>query len=252
MESKPMLKSLLHIIIAVVLTVLTQIGGIAWLLGLLFKRRLLGFVSCYFLLWCVAIVIAPFGNRVPLHCWQNDALQMQSWFYCAANRNYMDPELLAVLEDASLALQDHFPNAKVQVLEANFPFLKGFPLLPHLSHDDGEKVDLAFFYMKHGKSVGTKTPSPIGYFAFEKGTSNCPPVWLTMRWDLEWLQSLWPAMDLDEERTKRLIELLVSDERISKLFIEPHLVTTLDVSDPKIRFQGCRAARHDDHIHLQL
>lgn len=37
-----------------------------------------------------------------------------------------------------------------------------------------------------------------------------------------------------------------------KILIEPHIPARLGVSSRAIRFQGCRAARHDDHIHNQI
>ena len=38
-----------------------------------------------------------------------------------------------------------------------------------------------------------------------------------------------------------------------KILLEPHLAHRLGVEGrPNIRFQGCRAARHDDHIHVQI
>ena len=61
------------------------------------------------------------------------------------------------------------------MLDGNFPFITGFPLLPHLSHDDGEKVDLAFYYADDTGYLRGATRAPIGYFAFEDGTSNCQP-----------------------------------------------------------------------------
>ncbi|CTQ31502.1 hypothetical protein [Jannaschia rubra] len=57
---------------------------------------------------------------------------------------------------------------------------------------------------------------------------------------------------LDVPRTRAALDLLAAVARIGKVFREPHLRDRLGVSDPKLRFQGCRAARHDDHIHLQL
>lgn len=51
---------------------------------------------------------------------------------------------------------------------------------------------------------------------------------------------------------KSALQILIEDKRVEKLFIEPHLKTRLRVESPKIRFQGCRSARHDDHIHFQL
>lgn len=241
-----------HSVLVVLLTVVTQIGGLAWLWALLFRRRMAAFVVAYLALWAAAFVAAPIGGRVALSCWQDGPLQVHSWAYCATNRTYMQPELLDALTDVADKLQKRYPGATVQVLDAGFPFWDGFPLLPHLSHDDGQKVDLAFFYRRDGKSGGVRTPSPLGYFAFEPGPTDCPKVWPTMRWDLEWLQPVWPVMQLNDARTAHLVELLVADPRVGKLFLEPHLVARFGLQDPKIRFQGCRAARHDDHIHLQL
>lgn len=43
-------------------------------------------------------------------------------------------------------MQQTEPQIRISYLDANFPFKDGFPLLPHLSHDDGRKVDIAFMY----------------------------------------------------------------------------------------------------------
>ena len=45
---------------------------------------------------------------------------------------------------------------------------------------------------------------------------------------------------------------LSRDPRIGKIFLAPHLAAKFGSDAPKIRFQGCAAARHDDHIHIQL
>ncbi len=235
-----------------VLTLLTQIGGLAWLCALAFRRKRVAFGLLYLGLWGLTIAIAPAFGRTPLSCWHEGPLQMKAWVFCLANRNYMAPELHAALEDTAERLIASYPDARVQVLDANFPFWTGFPLLPHLSHDDGEKVDLAFFYQTDGTPAGTRTPSPVGYFAFEPGPTDCPAAWLTLRWNMSWLQPLWPEMTLDEARTARLVALLAQDERISKILLEPHLKARFGIQSDKVRFQGCRAARHDDHIHVQL
>ncbi|WEX89606.1 hypothetical protein PZN02_003519 [Sinorhizobium garamanticum] len=39
---------------------------------------------------------------------------------------------------------------------------------------------------------------------------------------------------------------------LEKVFIEPHVKNALGITDGHVRFQGCRAARHDDHIHIQV
>ena len=134
-----------------------------------------------------------------------------------------------------------------------FPFLSGFPLLPHLSHDDGKKADIALFYRNaRGAYLPGRTRSPIGYFAFEQGPTECESRPMSLRWDLDALQPIWADWTLDESRTRHALELLSSDPRIDRLFLEPHLKDRMDITSSKVRFQGCRAARHDDHIHIQV
>lgn len=247
-----MFKVILNCFAALVITLITQIGGIAWLGALPFKRRFLAFVLLYTALTIATIWIAPLFGRVALSCMDRGPLQVQSWMYCALNRNYVTPELAAVLTDTADAIDRQFPDSVTLVLDANFPFLDGFPLLPHLSHDDGEKADLAFFYRNDGKYIAGATRSPIGFFAFEEGPTQCPDVWPTLRWDLDRLQPLWQQYETDIPRNAAILNVLASDTRVGKIFIEPHLQSRFGVSHPKIRFQGCRAARHDDHIHFQL
>ena len=146
-----------------------------------------------------------------------------------------------------------FPGTVTLALDGNFPFLDAFPMLPHLSHGDGDKLDLAFYYVDAGGYAPGRTASPIGYFAFERvGEETCPAVWPTLRWDMAWFQPLVRDLDLEPQRTAALIRALVADPRVGKVFVEPPLAARLGVAAEKVRFQGCRAARHDDHIHLQL
>lgn len=241
-----------HASLIVLLTLLTQLGGLAWLAALIFRKRLLAFVLGYALLWAAALVMAPLFGRVPLSCTTDGPLQMRSWVFCLTNRNYMTPELRDALTDTATALNQDYPGTPLQVLDASFPFVTGFPLLPHLSHDDGEKADVALLYRRDGTYAPGFTPSPVGYFAFEPGPTHCPPVWPSLRWDLDWLQPLWPDHSLDADRTSLVLRLLARDTRITRIFIEPHLKARLGVQGGTIGFQGCRAARHDDHIHVQL
>lgn len=243
----------IHGIVFILLTVLTQLGGLAWLVACLFRRRLLAFVLCYAGLGLAAVWTAPLFGRTALSCHADGALQVRSWVYCLLNRNYVTPELAAVLHDTAEAMEQAYPGTVTQVLDANFPFMTGFPLLPHLSHHDGRKVDLAFYYAdaQTGYLPG-RTRSPIGYFAFEQGPTNCPDRWATLRWDLDMLQPLWRDYALDQDRMRSVLEVLSHDNRVGKVFVEPHLKAQLAVQSTKLRFQGCRAARHDDHIHLQL
>jgi len=49
-----------------------------------------------------------------------------------------------------------------------------------------------------------------------------------------------------------LLNALLAQAQTSKIFIEPHLKKRLELANKKLRFQGCKATRHDDHIHLQI
>ena len=247
-----MIRVLGHGTMILLLTVVTQIGGLAWLLSCLARHRLATFAVIYAAMTLSLPLVAPLFGREALTCWARGALQMQSAFYCVLNRNYMRPELRALLEDAARDVAEAYPGTQTLVLDAGFPFLDGFPLLPHLSHDDGGQADLAFFYADGAGFLPGRTPSPIGYFAFEHGATTCPRRWLSLRWDMGWLQPLWPDLTLEPERTAALIRALSQHPQTGRLFIEPHLVRSLGVAHSKIGFQGCRAARHDDHIHVQL
>ncbi len=245
-------KYLRHLALIIFLTLLTQLGGIAWAISLGFKRRLMVFIAAYMTLSAAALYIAPHFGRVPLSCFGNNPMQVQSLFFCALNRNYVTLELKAVTNDLAAHMAANHPGTVTLILDANFPFIDGFPLLPHLSHKDGRKVDIAFWYQKDGQFLRGQTRSPIGYFAFEDGPTDCPETWLTLRWDFAFLQSFLRFAELDASRTKAALNWLARDPRVEKVFIEPHLKDQLGEDSPKIRFQGCRAARHDDHIHFQI
>ncbi|MBT5432773.1 MAG: hypothetical protein HOL02_18890 [Rhodospirillaceae bacterium] len=70
-----------------------------------------------------------------------------------------------------------------------------------------------------------------------------------------WLQPLWPYAELDQARTRAMLEWLVGpgqNHGVVKVLLEPHLESSLGLENPLIRFQGCRAARHDDHLHVEF
>ncbi|MEP4198590.1 MAG: hypothetical protein ABJL99_23455 [Aliishimia sp.] len=176
----------------------------------------------------------------------------QSVLYCALNRRYVSPEVAAVVHDLANSMEEKHPGTQTRSLDGNFPFWDNFPLLPHLSHDDGEKLDLALYWKMNGVYQPGRSPSPLGYWGYAVGPTSCPPRWFDLRWDMKWLQVLLPKMETDNERMQTLLDLLSNDERVGKILIEPHLQASAGVSHQKIRFQGCRPARHDDHIHIQL
>jgi len=243
---------LAHLTFAALLTVLTQLGGAAWLLSRLFRRKLLAFGVLYITFSLSIIAVAPSFGRTALPCVADAPAKMHSPLYCIMNRHYVTPDVKAALHDVAIQMEQSFPDTRLRILDANFPLFDGFPLLPHLSHDDGRKVDLALLYKDAQGNATDQTPSPLGYFAFEQGPTQCPKRWATLRWDIAWLQPLWKDLSLDADRTRALVTHLIQLETIDKVFLEPHLQEKLGLSFGPLRFQGCRAARHDDHIHLQL
>lgn len=260
--------------VAILLTLLTQIGGLV-LLAAIWARRLLGwprrfvvtlslFVVLYTVSSMVTTIIAPVFGRMPLPCLadQQDRLMIRSALLCVMNRHYVVPELKEAARALAGEIDRQFPDTMTLALDGNFPFIDGFPLLPHLSHADGRKLDIAFYYEdEQGQFRDGQTPSPIGYFAFEQprpgATLPCAgrEDVLTTRWDLDFLQFLHAGWRLEERRTRAALQWLVDQGPaygVDKVFVEPHIAERLDVSGPLIRFQGCRAARHDDHIHIQV
>ena len=143
----------------------------------MFRHRILAFVVIYLGLAVAAMWVAPAFGRVAISCFQCGPLQVQSEVYCDLNRTYVTPEMRDVLEDAADAMPRDYPGTVTMLLDANFPFFDGFPLLPHLSHDDGEKADLAFYYTDDGQYVPGDARAPLGYFAFKDGPTTCRPAW---------------------------------------------------------------------------
>ncbi len=251
-QAETMIRFLFHVFIFVSLTIISQVGGVAWLMALCFKQRAVVFAATYVTLSVTALWLAPVIGREPIPCISGEMLQMQSKLYCALNRQYVIPELHEVLIDFASRMESEYPGTVTRVLDANFPYFSGFPLLPHLSHDDGRKADLAFYYESNKGYLPGVSKSPVGYFAFEDGPTDCPNNTITLRWNVAWLQGLWPDYRLEPSRMKKALQLLGADDRVEKVFIEPHLRERFGAKSQKIRFQGCRAARHDDHIHVQL
>ena len=266
-----MLRVLRHGFAIVLLTLLTQIGGLAWLLALALRRLLPSPRRLVFLVFVAGVYaaamlvthqVAPLFGRVPLPCFTTANLAVRSPLYCALNRNYVTPGLKAAAEAYAAHMASSFPGTKTLALDANFPFVAGFPLLPHLSHDDGRKLDLALYYRDDtGNFRNGETRSPLGYFAFQQPLPNSlQPCanrrrFITLRWDMNWLQALFPDWDVEPARMKEALRWLSTEGRshdIEKVFIEPHIPARLGVASDTIRFQGCNVARHDDHIHIQV
>lgn len=275
-----MLTFLKRISIVLLLTLLTQVGGLLYILYQPIKivienrsgnkigifARIGLFLSIYLVATFLIIPsIAKQFGRVPMpyYATQKSAVKPLTIFTYLLNRHYVKPQLLEVISRTAHNFKKEFPNTQIVYLDANFPFFNGFPLLPHLSHNDGKKLDLAFVY-KDAQTLKVKNTSPsfLGYGVYEnprKAEVNQPSICRKKGyWQYSILEKITPQWNkesiiVDEAKTKRLVQLLAKQKTVGKIFIEPHLKTRWGLSSySKIRYHGCHAVRHDDHIHVQL
>lgn len=267
-------------LLAVALTVLTQVGGLLlWLatplLVRLYRRfatqkagtagflfAVTAFLVLYLVLTFVALPnLAALSGRVPLPCGGDSPLQPATKWTCVLSRQYVKPELRSKLEALAQAMDKRNPGQVTYYLDANFPFGFDLPMLPHLTHRAGTTVDLAYAYQieSEGSWLPAEPPSPIGYWKYEapgiEESQPCSSVESPLRWDMPWLQSWFPEAVMDEDRTHAMIAWLLNDMESAptrRILLETHLTIRLSLTDPRVRFQGCEAARHDDHLHLEI
>ncbi|NMM49727.1 hypothetical protein [Marinigracilibium pacificum] len=254
---------IIHILMIIFLTILTQTGGLIYIIALLsskaLKRTITGPVTFILIYALCSGVLLPwfssYGGRVPLPV-DHPYIKPGNWFTVICNRHYVAPlvkqEMVKVAEDIAQTT----PGYKMVYLDANFPFFKGFPLIPHLSHNDGKKVDIAFTYNSDNK-ITTKLPSIWGYGNYvdksyspnqvcpESGTSYGITEKLPFT-------EINPGLEVNHEVNTRVANRILKAQRIEKIFVEPYLKSKWKLNSNKVRFQGCHAVRHDDHFHVQF
>jgi hypothetical protein len=275
---RSLLKVTLRIILFCFLTILTQVGGVIYLISIGTRKWTDGWASnkffkaalrltSFLIIYCLATflivpaIAKPFG-RVVLPLTETNHLQPLNILTVILNRAYVTPDLRQATFETAISMNEKYPGTTLNYLDANFPFIEKFPLIPHLSHNDGKKLDLAFCYLDAATGAQTnKTPSVIGYGVCEEPLANeintgeiCSNKGY---WQYSFLSKVIPQTDkknyrFDSHRTRELVNIFTTNAAIGKIFIEPHLKTRLNLTSGKIRFHGCRAVRHDDHIHLQL
>ncbi|MBC7850462.1 MAG: hypothetical protein H7Y31_12045 [Chitinophagaceae bacterium] len=278
MTFSKILNYFLRLIIFLILTILTEIGGVIYIANFgtysfidarvtnKWYRRLskAGSFALFYLLTTFLIVpklAEPFG-RVQLPIRSTNNLQPLTFLTCLLNRNYVNKELRDATFAIAKEMNNQYPGTVLNYLDANFPFINGFPLAPHLSHNDGKKIDLSFCYTDKSTLLETnEAPSLIGYGICEEPseTENNTSQLCEKQgyWQYSFLRNIMPQKRKKDflfhpKKTKALIELFARDSRIGKIFIEPHLKSRLKLTSGKVRFHGCEAVRHDDHIHVQL
>lgn len=178
------------------------------------------------------------------------------------NRHYVNADLKEVAIKVANEMKQQYPGTALNYLDAGFPFFDKFPLFPHLSHNDGKKLDIALFYTDAYTGKETNLcPSLIGYGISEEPRTNeintsfdCGSKGF---WQYSLMKSIMPQSNkknfvFDSVRTKAVIQLFCESPKVDKMFIEPHLKTRMGLTNSKVRFHGCNAVRHDDHIHVQI
>ena len=263
------LKILLHIVAIVLLTIISQIGGIVYFLVILtcnknkerYRLKRFGLFTGIYLLstFLIVPVLAPFWGREKIK--NTEFVCAHSFYIILFNRNYVKPELNRALKEISIRLNKFEKDLKLVYLDASFPFIDRFPLLPHLSHNDGEKLDVSLIYENEEGEIVNKKPSISGYGIFVDPTPNeynateyCKK---HGHWQYDFTKYLTFGrinrnIKFSPKGTRNLLRAIVLQPEIRKVFIEPHLKNKLKVNSKKIRFHGCIAVRHDDHIHFQL
>lgn len=254
-------------LVLVMLTILTQIGGLILLISIYIWRKvglkhrlqqLTVFVLIYLIsTWLLVPPLAGLFGRERIEHKGNirPVNQMTVWL----NRNYVRSEMNQILIETDKALGN--TGIHIKYLDAGFPFLNGFPLLPHLSHYDGKKLDISLIYKESNGNITNSKKSLSGYGVFVKPKANefnqtsiCKargywqydfPKYLTFG-------KINSDLVYSNRATRLLMNALLTNPQLGKVFIEPHLAKRLNINDTRIRFHGCGAVRHDDHIHIQL
>ncbi len=201
--------------------------------------------------------LAPLlGREKVIH---TEGIRPTNYMTVVLNRNYVRPALNDVLQQMEKDLKNS--GVDIRYLDANFPFINGFPLLPHLSHKDGKKIDLSLIYETKTGVLTDRQRSRSGYGHFEPPkTGEKDQIKYCLDngyWQYDYpkyltLGSINPELIFSERGTQKLIKTVLEQSQIGKLFVEPHLQDRLGLRHKRIRYHGCRAVRHDDHIHIQL
>jgi len=165
---------LFHTCVILLLTVISQVGGVLWLLTVFLWKPLkkvrfrkvfflCTFISLYagFSIYCVPPLASHFYQRVPLPIRVKKGLKPRSPFFYCLNRHYVKRSVRAELIHLSQKIRSKFPGTITYYLDAGFPLFNNYPLLPHLSHRNGQNVDLSFYYEQ--KITGQQVPPPSYY-----------------------------------------------------------------------------------------
>lgn len=177
-------------------------------------------------------------------------------------RHYVRPELRRLATEVAVEMKKKHQSTLLY-LDTQHPFFNDWPLIPHLSHSDGRKLDIALLW----KDIDTEkpvvgTPSFIGYGVFadprpdeynQAAACNQQGYWQYGYLEDIIPQNRKPYFKLDEVRTAAMARLFCTHPYVKRVLIEPYLKKRLHLEDlNNLRYAGCQAVRHDDHIHIEL
>lgn len=254
-------------VLFLLLTIFTQIGGVVYIISLIISKKVKPFKhfrANAFLIFMViyltaTFIIVPFTAPLFGRECVTKKIQPASFLTNILNRNYVVKDVNNLLEATLIQLKG--TKIEMKYLDANFPFIKGFPLWPHLSHNDGKKIDLSFIYENEMGQITSHNKSNTGYGIFENPASNETDQNKICKSNGNPLYDFSKYLTLGAKNkhlkfsikgNKQLLKALLAQSTTGKIFIEPHLKQRLKLNNSKIRFQGCKSVRHDDHIHLQI
>ena len=265
------ISKLIGIITTIFLTLFTQVGGLIiwpfwhWALGDTSQiedksfSTLKSIGKLFGIYFFVSLLVVPLianqtgRQRLPLYATTELPLGPQTILFPLLNRTYVRHHAHRTFVNAVQNAVKQEPDMVVRYLDAGFPF-PFIPLLPHLSHSDGQRIDVAFQFEQEGDYVD-RARSPIGYWGYAQESkercvdhNNKYPILL--RWDFKWLQPLLPDLDLDITKNKTLFTALAKDKQVCTILLEPTLHKALEA--PKLLGNSCDVARHDDHFHVTI
>ncbi|MCB0480812.1 MAG: hypothetical protein KDC83_05235 [Flavobacteriales bacterium] len=265
-----MLKGIFNIILFLLLTALTQVGGVVLLLTEIiisgfpknWKRTVYGtilFVVIYgiFSTYALPALAKNWGKE---RIMPTEFLQPRSFMTILTNRNYVTSEMLAEAISVSKKMNNLYYGTVTYYYDASFPLWPWFPTLPHLSHKTGKELDLGFYY-SDADGASLNPPSWIGYGFFEEPeegelnqAAECKKQGNLFYSFTKILAPFSKKKDriFDLAKTAALLEMIDDHEMIKTVFVEPHIAERLGVSHEKIKFHGCHSVRHDDHFHIEV
>jgi hypothetical protein len=270
------LKITLIILLFILLTILSQVGGIILLIWLLIYRsfnekikniwirktsNILGFIAFYMIFNLLIIPpLARLDGKVPLPLSKSGDLVPVTYWTAIFMRNYISVKGKESLETISAQFAQKHPGIKVKYMDCNYPFcfdVKGKKnvwilegLVPHLSHK-GDKADIAFVYNDDNGNPSNLTPTAIGYGSCVDPKKNEPQIPCDS-WMYSFMYRNMPnsGYELNNIISAQLVKMF-RKYTYDKILIEKHLKVRFNLRG-RFGIAGCNSVRHDDHFHVNL